>query len=68
MSSEPTERLPDLGSDDAEERKVQTVNPMDLVYSGGYVGDPKELVENLAVTPEMLNEPGDLWANEMDKD
>ncbi|MCY7272477.1 MAG: hypothetical protein LH702_01695 [Phormidesmis sp. CAN_BIN44] len=68
MSTEPTERLPDLDSDDAEERKAKTVNPMDLVYSGGYVGDPRELVKNPAVTPEMLNEPGDLRADEMNED
>jgi hypothetical protein len=45
-----------------------TVDPMDLVNKGGYEGDPREIVENPAVTPEMLNEPGDLRADELDED
>ncbi len=67
MSSEPTEKIP-APSDEAEQRKAKTVNPIDLVYSGGYEGDPRELVENPAVTPEMINEPGDLRADELDED
>ncbi len=31
-----------------------------LVYKGGFTGDPREIVENPAVAPEMLNQPGDL--------
>jgi hypothetical protein len=74
--TEPTERLP--ASDNASDHEKQqerstkpeqkTVDPMDLVYSGGYNGDPREIVENPAVTPEMLNEPGDLRADELEED
>ena len=27
---------------------------------GGYTGDPKEIVTNPAVTPQMIDEPSDL--------
>lgn len=68
---EPTDRLPteDKKPNSKPAKPEQdTVDPMDLVYSGGYEGDPREIVENPAVTPEMLNEPGDLRADEMDED
>jgi hypothetical protein len=42
----------------SEAEKV--VDPRDLVYNGGYSKDPREIVNNPAVTPQMLNEPGDL--------
>ena len=41
---------------------------MDLVSTSRYEGDPRELIENPAVTPEMLNEPGDLRTDEIDED
>lgn len=65
---EPAERLPAPESNDDAPKKQKIVDPMDLVYSGGYTGDPREIVENPAVTPEMLNEPGDLRADELDED
>ncbi len=68
MSNEPTERLPDLDNDNAEALKAKTVNPMDLIYAGGYQGNPRELVENPGVTPEMINEPGDLRSDEIHED
>jgi hypothetical protein len=69
MNGEPTEKLPSpQDSDNSEKPKPKTVDPMDLVYSGGYSGDPREIVENPAVTPQMLNEPGDLRADEMEED
>lgn len=36
------------------------VDPRDLVSKGGFTKDPREIVNNPAVTPQMLNEPGDL--------
>ncbi|MBD1843783.1 hypothetical protein H6F89_10295 [Cyanobacteria bacterium FACHB-63] len=65
--TEPTERLP-KPTDDSAPKNQKVVDPNDLVYSGGYQGDPRELVENPAVTPEMPNEPGDLRADELDED
>lgn len=65
--TEPTERLP-KPTDDSPPKKQKVVDPNDLVYSGGYQGDPREIVENPAVTPEMLNEPGDLRADELEED
>lgn len=38
----------------------QIVNPSeDLVYKGGYTGDPEEIVANPAVAPEMLDDQRD---------
>ncbi|MBD2079368.1 hypothetical protein [Leptolyngbya sp. FACHB-17] len=65
--TEPTERLP-KATDDSAPKNQKVVDPNDLVYSGSYQGDPRELVENPAVTPEMPNEPGDLRADELDED
>lgn len=59
---EQTEHVPspDRGSQEQNQKQGEpTVDPRDLVYSGGYAGDPREIVENPAVTPEMINEPGD---------
>jgi hypothetical protein len=36
------------------------VDVEDLVMKGGYTGDPKEIVSNPAVTPQMIDEPSDL--------
>ncbi|MBD2465652.1 hypothetical protein H6G89_32185 [Oscillatoria sp. FACHB-1407] len=38
----------------------QIVDPLDLVYSGGFTGDPQEILGNPAVAPEMLSEGRDL--------
>lgn len=38
----------------------QLVDPLDLVYSGGFDGDPQEILGNPAVAPEMLSEGRDL--------
>lgn len=66
--TEPTERLPAPESNDEPPKTQKIVDPMNLVYSGGYTGDPREIVENPAVTPEMPNEPGDLRADELSED
>lgn len=64
---EPTERLPKPEHPESE-HSDETVDVMDLVYSGGTDKDPRELVENPAVTPQMLNEPGDLRSDELEED
>lgn len=40
-----------------KDREKQTVDPRDLVQKGGYRKHPREIVENPAVTPQMLDEP-----------
>ena len=37
-----------------------TVDPQDLAYTNRTVSDPDELLNNPAVTPQMLNEPADI--------
>jgi adenine/guanine phosphoribosyltransferase-like PRPP-binding protein len=65
--TEPTERLP-KPEDESPPKKQKIVNTDDLVYSGGTTADPRELVENPAVTPEMLNEPGDIRSDLLEED
>lgn len=65
--TEPTERLPSP-TNDIPPKKQKIVNPDDLVDRGGTDADPRELVENPAVTPEMLNEPGDLRDDLLEED
>jgi len=38
----------------------KVVDPRDLVYKGGFKGDPQEILGNPAVAPEMLSEGRDL--------
>ncbi|WP_432808185.1 hypothetical protein [Pantanalinema sp. GBBB05] len=68
--TEPTTHLPKAEHEAVEQQPVaaNTVDPQDLVYSGGYTKDPREIVENPAVTPEMLNEPGDLRSDALEED
>ena len=40
----------------------QTIDPRDLVSKGGYDKDPREVVENPAVTPQMPEESQDSQA------
>lgn len=65
--TEPTNRLP-KPEDDSPPKQQKVVNPDDLVYRGGTQADPRELVENPAVTPEMPNEPGDLRIDALEED
>lgn len=48
---------PKANSPSGEELDKQAVDPRDLVYKGGYNKNPREVVENPAVTPQMLDEP-----------
>lgn len=65
--TEPTERLP-KPEDESPPKQQKVVNPDDLVYRGGTDADPRELVENPVVTPEMLNEPGDIRSDLLEED
>jgi hypothetical protein len=65
--TEPTERLPSSANEEPP-KKQKIVDPMDLVYSGGTDRDPRELIENPAITPEMPNEPGDLRDDLLEED
>jgi hypothetical protein len=40
-----------------DELDKQIMDPRDLVNKGGYRKHPREIVENPAVTPQMLDEP-----------
>lgn len=69
--TEPTIRLPEPEGDRAQSPKKAepTVDAVEnLVNRGGYNGDPREIVENPAVTPEMLNEPGDQRIDLLEED
>jgi len=46
------------GSDRPKE--VETYDPLKLVRSGGFDGDPQEILGNPAVVPEMIQEGRDL--------
>lgn len=59
--SEPTEKTPAKHKTQAEQLKEDGMfDPQELVSRGGYAGDPREIVENPAVAPEMLDRPEDL--------
>jgi hypothetical protein len=47
----------DANKPDPEELDKKAVDPRDLVNKGGYRKHPREMVENPAVTPQMLDEP-----------
>lgn len=40
-----------------QEPDVHAVDPMDLVYKGGFTGNAREIVENPAVAPQTINSP-----------
>jgi hypothetical protein len=51
-----------------EDLDDKTVDPRDLVRKGGYRKNPREIVENPAVTPQMLDEPQQSRAGNIRKD
>jgi hypothetical protein len=51
-SEKPDAAQTDSPQTDAPE--VRMADPLDLVYGGGYAGNPREIVENPAVAPQML--------------
>jgi hypothetical protein len=48
----------------------QAIDPRELVTKPGLAADqdPREVVSNPAVTPEMLNEPGDIRSDLIDSE
>jgi len=59
--SDPTEKLPAKAKTQAEKLKEDGMfDPQELVSKGGYIGNPREIIENPAVAPEMLDRPEDL--------
>jgi len=55
-SSAEQEKNQDELQDLQESVLEDAVDPRDLVTKGGYTKDPSEIVNNPAVTPQMLNE------------
>ncbi len=51
---------------DSSEPRV--VDPLDLVYSGGYVGDPREILSNPAVAPQMPDDTPDNLRDDFRRD
>lgn len=61
--SEEQPKKPNLHEEEKPQKGMEregVKDPRDLVMKGGYNKNPRELVNNPAVTPEMLNEPGDI--------
>ena len=59
--SDSKEKSPANDETQAEKLKKDGMfDPLELVSRGGYVGDPREIIENPAVAPEMLDRPEDL--------
>ncbi|HEY9908854.1 MAG TPA: hypothetical protein V6D18_14750 [Thermosynechococcaceae cyanobacterium] len=67
---EPTERLPATDAKKLDEamQDDRTFDPQDLVYKGGYSGNPREILDNPAVAPQTIDEPGDLRDDRMPDD
>jgi len=59
--SDPKEKQPAHDKTQAEKLKDEGMfDPLELVSRGGYTGNPREIIENPAVAPEMLDLPEDL--------
>lgn len=59
----PSDRPPGSAPED------KTIDPRDLVSRGGYEGNPREIIENPAVSPELIEpSPEDLRDDLMPKD
>lgn len=50
----------------AADEKV--MDPQDLAYTGGYRGNPRRIVENPAVSPQMLEDVEDFHAGDIRDD
>lgn len=44
--------------DNTQSMDEETFDPRDLVNKGGYSKDPREIIDNPAVTPQMLDDRG----------
>lgn len=62
MSNEPQKQSQSQNQEQTPNPDEQAIDPRDLVNKGGLPPDqdPQEIVNNPAVTPQMINEPGDL--------
>ncbi len=59
--SDSNENLPAKTKTEAEKLKDDGLfDPQELVYRGGYSGNPRDIVENPAVAPEMVGQIDDL--------
>ncbi|PSR16448.1 hypothetical protein C8255_17780 [filamentous cyanobacterium CCP3] len=52
-----TENQPN-NPDDTQSVDKETFDPRDLVNKGGYDKDPREIIDNPAVAPQMLDDRG----------
>ncbi|GEM_PF-560525 len=64
--ADPTEKnpAPKHASANQTGKDAGMYDPQDLVYKGGYTGNPREIVENPAVAPEMLDQVED-WHDDL---
>jgi hypothetical protein len=51
---ESTKKQPTSENQSVDDR---IIDPQDLVYKGGFTGNAREIVENPAVAPQMINPP-----------
>jgi hypothetical protein len=58
----PTNTNHEVDQPNLEDIEKNMVDPRDLVSKGGYRKHPREIVENPAVTPQMLDEPQETGA------
>ncbi|MBW4470701.1 MAG: hypothetical protein KME45_09885 [Stenomitos rutilans HA7619-LM2] len=58
--SDPTEKTPPHETQAEKLKEEGLFDPLELVSKGGYTGTPREIIENPAVAPEMLDRPEDL--------
>lgn len=69
LSPEEQEKATEANSHDrAANSSDRTVDPRDLVRTGGYPQDVRDAVESPMVTPELPNEPGDLRGDTLEED
>lgn len=62
-ANQPSDQSQQSNQHEAEKLPVdesKVVDPMDLVYKGGYTKDPQEILGNPAVAPQMYTESRDL--------
>jgi hypothetical protein len=59
---------PQKATNQSGTHEEETVDPRDLVSKGGYHKHPRQIVENPAVTPQMLDEPQGSRAGDIRED
>jgi hypothetical protein len=68
IDKKPTKPDHSNNNPDPQELDEKAVDPRDLVNKGGYRKHPREIVENPAATPQMLDEPQESRAGFIRKD